>query len=90
MKNVEKLMSQLPIRFGISKKIAEKLNNEGVKTRYGRQYTPQNVVNALKGKHEDDRVLIELVDMVAAYNQNKSCLDKKIKNMLSKIPQIAE
>jgi len=79
---LEKLLAQLPKRFGVSQKIVDRLNKNGTMTKYNRKYTIQNVRNILNGIHQDDNVVLELVSLVKEYKTNKLSISKKIESAL--------
>lgn len=79
---LEKLLAQLPKRFGTPQKIVDRLNQNGIKTKYKREYTIQNVRNILNGIHQDDNVILELVSLVKEYKTSKMAISKKIESVL--------
>ena len=91
--NLYYLMEKFPPRYGVYKKVAERLNTKGKVSSSGMPYSETIVNNIVRGQHKDDKVRLELLLMIAELDgktSEVSALLDKAEMLLNLQPQLAE
>lgn len=80
--NAKELLGQLPQGHNTIQRIADNLNSRKVRTpSRGKKYTYQNVWAVFnRGKHYDESVLLELVDIHTKYFEHKKKVETIVEN----------
>ena len=85
----KELLEQLPKRYNAIQKIADNLNKKRLRTpNKGKKYSYQNVWAVLnRGKHYDESVLLELINIHTEFFDNEKKIESIIKEAKKKAIQ---
>lgn len=78
MNRFREIKKQLPNRFNLAQKVADRLNKKGIKTRYGKRYQYRNIM-----KTNDDNVINEASIILFEYKAKKMEVDILSKTALN-------